>query len=311
MSTHPHAAVVITTVGRPKLLDRLLASLSEQTLAPDQVIVVDQSADHDSRDVVAHWADLLPVRRLASGRGASLGRNTGIAALGDHDMVVFPDDDSWYAADAFAYAAVGLRAGAGVVSGLMMNPSGGMAQLRFGETACPLDDRTVWTKAITETCFFSAEFLRDMGGFDEALGIGCPTPWQSGAETDLLLRGLRAGWSLVFEPRIVVYEDNPEDPQSDEPAFRAKSRHAARGTGRVYRRHYGTARCAQIVIRALGAAMVCWVRGRRPQAGWYLQKAIGRIEGLTGLLLPAPDPVGAQLLTGRPDDPERVPELQR
>jgi glycosyltransferase involved in cell wall biosynthesis len=299
VNAHPLVAVVIATVGRPKLLERLLASLAEQTLAPHEVIVVDQSGDDDTQGIVERWRESLPVQHLTSGRGASVGRNTGIAALGDHDMVVFPDDDSWYASDAFARGAAGLRAGAGVVSGRMMNPSGGPAQLRFGAEACPLDDRTVWTKAIAETCFFSADFLRDVGGFDEGLGIGCRTPWQSGAETDLLLRGLRAGWPLVFDPRIVVYEDNADDPRLDEPAFRAKARHAARGTGRVYRCHYGRVRCAQAVIRPLGAGLMYAFEGRWAQAGCYLQRAVGRLEGLTGFLLPAPDPVGAQ----RPKNP--------
>jgi cellulose synthase/poly-beta-1,6-N-acetylglucosamine synthase-like glycosyltransferase len=148
--------------------------------------------------------------------------------------------------------------------------------------------------AIAETCFFRAEVLEQVGGFGEELGIGCAAPWQSGAETDLLLRVMRAGWRVVYDPRVAAYEENPDDPEPGGRAFRAKARHAARGTGRVYRLNYGAGRCLQTVVRALGAAVMYACRRRWARAAWYLQQAIGRVEGITGLILPAPAPFGPQ-----------------
>lgn len=290
----PRIAIIITTIGRPVLLDRLLASLVGQTPGPCQIVVADQSTDPATADVVARWRDRLPVQRVTSARGASAGRNAALAALGDHDVVAFPDDDTIYAPDTIARAMKALAAGPDVVSGRLAAPDGGSAQLSFGAEPGPIDDRTVWTRALTETCFFRARFLRTVGEFDETLGIGCRTPWQSGAETDLLLRGLRAGLTIAYDPDLVVYEENPGDPRPADPAYRAKARHAARGTGRVYRRYYGPVRCASVVVRPLGAALLCAARGRGLDAAWYLHKALGRVEGITGLLLPAPRPIEAQ-----------------
>jgi glycosyltransferase involved in cell wall biosynthesis len=281
-------AVVITTIGRPELLSHLLTSLAAQTLPPCQVIVVDQSRDDGTRTVVDVWADRLPVRRLTSNRGASVGRNVGLGALADYDFVAFPDDDSRYKPDTLANAAEALVRGSsiGAVSGRLLDLTGRPVQLTFGGRRMLLDSRTVWTSAIEETCFFRAEFIKTVGTFDEELGIGAASPWQSGEGTDLLLRGLKAGWKLVFDPRIVVYEHNPGDPDPRDRAFRLKARYAARGTGHVFRRHHGFSRQFKVVFRPLGAAILSAACGRWAQARWYLQRSIGRVEGIAGRVLP-------------------------
>uniref|UniRef100_UPI001A955928 glycosyltransferase family 2 protein n=1 Tax=Actinomadura roseirufa TaxID=2094049 RepID=UPI001A955928 len=203
-------------------------------------------------------------------------------------VVAFPDDGTWYPPDALARAARTLAGGADVASGRLLATGGDRARWRFPDEPRPIDARTVWSHARTETCFFRADLLRATGGFDEGLGAGSGTPWQSGAETDLLLRALHSGRTLVYDPGIRVYEHDPADAKASDPAHRAKARHTARGTGRVYRRHYGAYTCARVVARPLGAAVLDAARGRLPDARRHLHRAIGRAEGMTGLLLPAP-----------------------
>ncbi|MFL6052240.1 MAG: glycosyltransferase family 2 protein [Actinoallomurus sp.] len=286
------AAVVVTTIGRPPLLDHLLASIHAQTLRPSEVIVVDQSSDNGTRKVVDAWTDRLPMRYLTSAPGASAGRNAGVGALGEYDLVAFPDDDTSYVPDTLARAATALSNGvsAGAVSGRLLGTPDRPAQLEssFGDQPMSLDHRTVWTSAIEATCFFSRDFIRTVGGFDEDLGVGAASPWQSGEATDLLLRGLKAGWTLLFDPRIVVNEHNPDAPSPHDRADRTKARRYARGTGAVCRRHHGLGTQVMIVFRPLAAAALSTVCGRWTRAGWYLQRAIGRVEGLTGHVLPGP-----------------------
>lgn len=285
------AAVIVTTIGRPRLLNHLLASIQAQTLRPSEVIVVDQSGDDGTRAVVGAWADRLPVRRLTSTRGASVGRNVGIMALGDYDFVGFPDDDTSYTSNTLTQAAVALTSDAsvGAVSGRLLGTADQPAQLEsFGDKRMLLDHKTVWTSAIEATCFFSCHFIRTVGGFDEDLGVGAASPWQSGEATDLLLRGLEAGWTLLYDPQIVVNEHNPDAPTPKDRADRTKARHYARGTGRVFRRHHSLGLQVRVVLRPLAAAALSTACGRWASAGWYLQRAIGRVEGLTGHVLPGP-----------------------
>ncbi|MCO5989117.1 glycosyltransferase [Actinoallomurus spadix] len=286
-----NAAVVVSTIGRPQLLDRLLASLHEQTLRPSDVVVVDQSDDGDTRKVVDSWMDRLPVRRSTSARGLSIGRNVGIAALGDYDFVAFPDDDTSYLPDTLAQAAAAFASApaVGAISGRLVGTPGRPAQFTsFADRRMRLDHRTVWTSAIENCCFFRRAFLRAVGGFDEDLGVGAASPWQSGEGTDLLLRGMKAGWPILFDPRIVIVEYNPELPSLGERAYHVKARRYARGTGRVFRRHHGIGSQVRVVVRPLAAAALSLARGRRALALWYLQRAIGRIEGITGRVLSGP-----------------------
>ncbi|QXJ24494.1 glycosyltransferase family 2 protein [Actinomadura graeca] len=322
-TTGPRIAVVITTTGRPRLLDRLLLSLAGQTLPPHEVVVVDQGTGPGAAAVVERRSDRLAIRRVASPGGASAGRNAGLTALGllpepsarpartalaaarprgpradgpapaavlspPAGIVAFPDDDTWYPPDALARAARALAGGPDVVSGRLLASDGDRAQWRYADEPCPIDARTVWSHARTETCFFRADLLRTTGGFDEDLGVGCGTPWQSGAETDLLLRALKTGRTLTYDPGIRVYEHNPDEPDTSDPVHRARARHAARGAGRVYRRHYGVLTCTRVVARPIGDALLSAARGRVPDARRHLHKAVGRFEGMTGLLLKAP-----------------------
>jgi glycosyltransferase involved in cell wall biosynthesis len=273
------------------LLDHLLASVHAQTLQPCEVIVVDQSSDDGTQAVVNSWVDRLPIRRLTSVRGASAGRNAGVAALGDYDFVAFPDDDTSYVPDTLARAAAVFLAdpSAGAVSGRLLGTPERPAQLvSFGDRRISLDHKTVWTSAIEATCFFSRDFIRTVGVFDEDLGVGAASPWQSGEATDLLLRGLNAGWNLLFDPQIVVNELNPDAPSPRDRAYRTKARHYARGTGRVFRRHHDLGQQIRVVFRPLAAAALNIAYGRWTRAAWYFQRAIGRLEGLTGYVLPGP-----------------------
>ncbi|WP_067477100.1 glycosyltransferase family 2 protein [Actinomadura hibisca] len=340
----PHIAVIVTTLGRPQLLDRLLLSLTGQTLPPAQVLVMDGGGDGRTRAVVERHAVRLPVRRTAAPHGTSAARNAGLVRLGvldaaavarpdplgtldamlagvpavppqprrplyedvplpvmvgaggqapepesePHpiDIVVFADENTWYPPDAFEAGVRVLAPPVDVLSGRMLDAEGDDARPGAGaDGPGPLDARTVWTRAAIGACLFRTGFLRAVGGFDEGLGAGCDTPWQSGAETDLLLRGLRAGKTIVFDPEVGAFGHDPDAPG---PAHHARARHDARGTGRVYRRYYDGYGCARVLVRPLGGAAKAAARGRWAESAWYLHKAIGRLEGMTGMLLPAP-----------------------
>ncbi|MFC9972652.1 hypothetical protein ACFVH6_17365 [Spirillospora sp. NPDC127200] len=339
----PHIAVIVTGLGRPQLLDRLLLSLAGQTLPPARVLVADQSGGAGTGAVVERHAERLPVRLLASPYGESAGRNAGLVELGvldaaaiarpdplgtleamlagaaspphphrplyedvplpalvgasGHasepesrpiDIVVFADEATWYPPDAFEAGVRALDPAVDAMSG-RIPVAGDDARPDAEDGPCPLDSRTVWTRAFIGACLFRTRFLRAVGGFDEGLGAGSGTPWQSGAGTDLLLRGLRAGQTIMFDPAVRAFEDDPDDPG---PADRARVRHVARGTGRVYRRYYDGHACARVIFRPLGGAALAALRRRWPESAWYLHKAIGRLEGMTGALLPAPPPDG-------------------
>lgn len=272
-------ALVISTVGRAAELDALFTSLREQTNPPVEVVVADQSGSNEIAAVVQRWEGVLPVHRIASRGGAAAGRSDGLAALtSGWQAVGFPDDDVTYPPTTLAAVGDALERGLDGVTGRLIDSDGNDRRLSFDAIGQDLTTRNVWTHAIEATTFLSRALLDEVGVFDRELGVGTFTPWQSAEGTDLLLRALRAGRRVVFDPAVTVV-DNPADAG---PPPLSKVRAYARGTGRVMRRHYGPAGQLRSVIRPLAGAVIAATRGRRAEAARHLQAAIGRAEGVIG-----------------------------
>jgi GT2 family glycosyltransferase len=201
-------SLVIPTVDRPEALYNLLRHLEHQTVAPFEIVIVDQSARPDAR--VASYADARPgIRYLRiSERGLPNARNVGVAASGG-DVVLFLDDDSipdrdLVRAHAEAYEDPGVAGAGGRVHGGYDAAAGGAVG-----TFRPFDGRVVRNFGAATRCdvehlpggnmsFRRGVFAR-VGGFDRSYGGAA-----IGEETDFCLRARRAGFRLVFEPRAAV-----------------------------------------------------------------------------------------------------------
>ena len=197
-------SLVLPTLDRPEAIYNLLRHLEHQTVAPHEVVIVDQSAVLDER-VAAYAGSMLRVRhhRIAE-RGLPNARNVGVG-LATGDVVLFLDDDSIpdpdlvrYHAEAYADREVG-GVGGRVQGGY---DSGGSSIGKFRES----DGKVVRNFGGTTRCEVdhlpggNMSFRRDVfgrvGGFDKTYGGS-----SIGEETDFCLRARRAGVRLVFEPR--------------------------------------------------------------------------------------------------------------
>jgi Glycosyl transferase family 2 len=86
-------SVIIPAYDRAEMLRRSLASIAVQTVAPDEVIVVDDG----SRDDTQHVARSLGARviRHEQNRGLSAARNTGLSAAANSWVALLDSDDEW------------------------------------------------------------------------------------------------------------------------------------------------------------------------------------------------------------------------
>ena len=200
-------SLVLPTLDRPEAIYNLLRHLEHQTVAPHEIIVVDQSAVLDQR--VAGYASGSPrVRhhRIAE-RGLPNARNVGVG-LATGDVVLFLDDDSIPDHDlvrvhAEAYddrdvGGVGGRVHGGYDSGGSsigkFRESDGKVFRNFGATTrCEVDHLPGGNMS------FRREVFKRVGGFDKAYGGS-----SIGEETDFCLRARRAGVRMVFEPRAAL-----------------------------------------------------------------------------------------------------------
>lgn len=91
----PRVSVVIPCKGRPQQLLRALASVCEQTILPDEVIVVD---DGSEPPLVLDPCEIIPIKLIRqSNRGPSAARNRGIREASGDWIALLDSDDTWRA----------------------------------------------------------------------------------------------------------------------------------------------------------------------------------------------------------------------
>lgn len=224
---HEPLTVVVCSRDRPAMLSACLASLKEIRYDAFEVVVVDNAPSstvpaESFRDAVG---DDPRFRLVVEPRpGLSRARNRGLAEAA-YAHVAFTDDDvlvdpSWLEGIARGF---GRDPMTGCVTGFV--PSAQLdtpSQRRFDERVWwssstdphvydlarrddesrlfPFDAGTIGTGA---NFAIDRDLIRDIGGFDEALGAESPT--LGGEDLDAFVRVLRAGRSIVYEPSAIVW----------------------------------------------------------------------------------------------------------
>lgn len=202
-------AVAVASCGRPGDLAACLRALAGQTLAPVEVIVVDQEPSPAARAAVAGSglarASYVGQERrgLSASRNLALGRATApVLAVTDDDCA---PDPGWLAALA---AALEREPRPGAVSGPILplgeRPAGGFAiSLRESEVARDHRGRVVpWGVGSGANFAAPVALLRRHGGWDERLGAG--SPGMAAEDSELIYRLLIAGETVRYEPAAVV-----------------------------------------------------------------------------------------------------------
>jgi hypothetical protein len=110
--------------------------------------------------------------------------------------------------------------------------------------------------------FLRSNVLKEVGGFDEELGVGAETPFQSGEDTELLLRAIKKGFQIQYLP----------PPYSHAAVTRARLYGA--GMGRVLRKHG-----ERPLWNSLGGALVALLQGDLGLARIRVARAFGRLQG--------------------------------
>jgi GT2 family glycosyltransferase/O-antigen/teichoic acid export membrane protein len=223
----PSVTVIIPTAGRPEDIRRCALSLHHNTYRPMQVIVVDNNPS-DGRTARAiedvRRQTGLDVEYIAEPRrGSSIARNTGLE-LARGEIVAFTDDDvlvdpEWTQRIARAFDDPEIACVTGLVMPWQLETEAQVLFERYGGFAKGVQSR-VWRKepgpgdsilhpyacgtfGSGNNMAFRASVLRELGGFDVALGAGSPA--RAGADIESFLRVLLAGHALRYEPAALVW----------------------------------------------------------------------------------------------------------
>jgi len=267
----PSFDLVVATAERTDELGRLLDSLETQSHRQFRVIVVDQNEDARLDDVLAgSGLDLL---HLTSGRGLSRARNAALEHV-SADLVAFPDDDCVYPPTLLEHL------GAHFAADPRLDGVTGRAEDAQGRSAASwkpepvvLTDDNLWNRAISFTIFLRRATVERVGAFDERLGLGSLEPWSSAEEIDYLIRAIRAGARIEYDPAVVVEHGVGVDDA------RVGVRDGA-SVGYLLRKHRYPARTvARMLVRPAGGVVASLARGDKARASFHAATLRGRMRG--------------------------------
>jgi glycosyltransferase involved in cell wall biosynthesis len=268
----------VATLGRVDELGRLLDSLEGQTYRSFRVLVVDQNRDGRAEAVQAgRNLDLL---RLTSTPGLARARNVALELV-EADVVAFPDDDCRYPPTLLADVAQRLSTRE-ELDGLSVptQDADGRRDAGWGSEPAALTTRNVWNLVASAGLFLRRPLLERVGAFDEQLGIGGPGPWRSSEETDYVIRALREGARIAYDPTLSV--EHPLTVVSGA-ALVARGRSEGASVGYLLRKHrYPPRTVGRMGVRPVGGVIVSLARLDANRARFHAATLTGRIRGYFG-----------------------------
>ena len=220
----PSIDLLVATIGRKAELGRLLTSLEAQTCKNFRILLADQNPPGYLDDMLARHPGLPTTRTMLSPQGVSVARNV-LLAQANADIMVFPDDDCWYAPDTLERVCETFAAhpSCGALLGVWTS-SPDICALRLPEGGV---SRTgLFQLAGTCVQFYRREVVTGIR-FDPLLGPGTGLPYGCGEDTDYLLYA-HARTEVRRYAKIRVFHPSPKENQ---PSPQKVARYAA---GRMY-----------------------------------------------------------------------------
>ena len=271
-------SLIVATMGRTVELRRLLESLVLQSREDLEVILVDQNPDQRVAEVIEPFVGQVEIIHTRSAQGATRARNVGLA-IASGDIIGFPDDDCWYPPGVLDRVEDFLAA-AGDWDGIIGHTidAAGNTTLPWNDRAGPLSPAMSWRRSVTYVYFLRRDAALAVGGFDLTLGPGAGTAWGAGDDNDFMLRALKTGARVYFEPALTVHHP-PLFPAYDDVALE-KRKCYARADGRVLRKHPMPLWWR---LPFFGMPLARWMLSlatmKRDQLRFHWVTFVGRVEG--------------------------------
>ena len=278
-ASHLRFDLVVATVDRTGSLEHLLRSLSSQTHRSFRLVVVDQNADDRVDPLLAAHPDVEALH-LRSARGLSRARNVALESL-EADLVAFPDDDCTYAPDLLERVARRFTDDEGLagLTGRAVSDDGS-SDPSWEATGVVLDPHNRWNRVISFAIFLRRGLVVRVGAFDERLGLGAGSLWSSGEEVEYVLRALRSGARVEYDPELTVTHARKEHTAGE---LRAVGLRDGASVGWILRRHgYGRRTTTRMLLRPVGGVAASLVRGDVTRASFHAATLAGRVRGYLG-----------------------------
>jgi glycosyltransferase involved in cell wall biosynthesis len=166
-------SVIIPCKNEEGTVERLLESLVRQTQSIDEVIIVDSDSTDGTVASVKSFADRLPIKLVAAGKGVAVARNEG-ASVASGDLLLFIDADAQLPPNFISQLTSQVEKRGLEVGGFSQRMQAKGGALRTGARVMNgyvrLMSVTPWP--IFFSCFFMTKKRHDeIGGFDSEIWI--------------------------------------------------------------------------------------------------------------------------------------------
>jgi glycosyltransferase involved in cell wall biosynthesis len=272
-------SLILATIGRKDELRTFFESLLKQTYNNFEVIISDQNPDNKINDLVDFYSGNLLIRHIKSEIGLSRARNKGLK-LAKGDILAFPDDDCWYQANLLEQVANLLISHSDWdgISGIAKSGKGNNSRWKWAKDSGRINRENVWQRSRSITIFLRKEIVHAVGEFDISLGLGSGTLWNSGEETDFLIRAIEKDFTLQYYPEIVI--NHPDEIPLFDKAEIAKGRGYGLGMGKVLKKHhYSMGFVLLQILLPIGSIIKSILKFNFPRVCFFYNVWIGRLIG--------------------------------
>ncbi|HLH61724.1 MAG TPA: glycosyltransferase [Ktedonobacteraceae bacterium] len=210
----PFVTIIIPTCNRPFLLRHCIEHVLAQPYPRKEIIVVDSSSNDQSERAVACYPEVISVRIRGQRNNRPTAKNTGMT-YASGDLICFLDDDAMVCPTWLdTVLEIHQDDTVGAAGGRVVRAPRPYADQESGPPHMTVtkSGRVIWEGAdlvstervdvdhlISCNVSFRRDALEQVGGFDPNYTI---TSLRE--ETDLCIRVKKAGWRLVYEPKMEV-----------------------------------------------------------------------------------------------------------
>lgn len=209
LAHNPPFDLLIATIGRNEELDRLFTSLEGQSYKNFRILLADQNPQGYLDAMLARHSGLPITRTMLPPQGVSVARNV-LLEQARADIIVFPDDDCWYAPDTLERVCKMFAAypSCGALLGVWTSSPDVYAS---GVSEGIVSQAGLFQLAGTCVQFYRRDAVTGIR-FDPLLGPGTGLPYGCGEDTDYLLYAF-ARTEVRRYAKIRVFHPSPKEIQ--------------------------------------------------------------------------------------------------
>jgi 2-beta-glucuronyltransferase len=205
-------SLVLCSIGdRKRQLIRLIESLKSQEFKSFEIVLVDQNPPGYLDGILQTGAGLA-IKHVRSDRGLSVARNVGLLNS-TGEIVGFPDDDCWYYPNTLEQVASFFHRNPkiDILLGRTVDEFGLPSLSPLRKESGSVNRNNVWISGNSNTLFVRRAAVPLRGGFDEQIGVGAPSRYQSGEETDFVLTLMKKNARAVYLSHLRIGHDQVEN----------------------------------------------------------------------------------------------------